>query len=74
MFRFNDKSDRDAVYSCWKEGLKKTDLVVTEDADSRVAGEEPREVSRKLNFSSLLTQYKDYRVAQELYNNMVKAL
>ena len=47
---------------------------MTEDAESRVSGEEPREVSRKLNFSSLLTQYKDYRVAQELYNNMVKAL
>ena len=72
--RFNDKSDRNSVYSCWKEGLKKSNLVVTEDSDSRVAGEEPREVSGKLNFSKLLEQYRNYKVAQELYNKMVKAL
>ena len=62
------------LYSACREGLKKSGWVVTEDSRSRLAGEKPKEISSKLNFSSFLDHYQSYSVAQQLYNKMVRLL
>ena len=41
---------------------------------SRLAGEKPKDVSNKLDFSSFVEHYKAYPTAQALYNKMVKLL
>ena len=86
---FKDKKDRTEVridsqskyshllsqlYSACREGLKKSGWVVTEDSRSRLAGEKPKEISSKLNFSSFLDHYQSYSVAQQLYNKMIRLL
>ena len=74
MAIFKDKKDKTEVYSACREGLKKSGWVVTEDSRSRLAGEKPKEISSKLNFSSFLDHYQSYTVAQQLYNKMVRLL
>ena len=71
---FKSREDRNELYSACKEGLKKTNLVITMDSKSRLAGRSRKEVSSKLNFGSFLEHYNSYNVAQDLYNKMVRLL
>ena len=41
---------------------------------SRLAGQQPKEVSNKLNFKSFMDHYEKYPVAQALYNKMVRLI
>ena len=41
---------------------------------SRLAGEDPKAVSNKLDFQSFKKHYDSYTVAQALFNKMIKIL
>ena len=62
------------IFVACRDGLKKTNLVITMDSKSRLAGTSRKEISTKLNFGSFLEHYKSYNVAQDLYNKMVRLL
>ena len=38
---------------------------------SRVAFEEPKDIPSSFNFSSFLAHFKEYQVAQDMFNKMV---
>merc|ERR1719422_749971 len=49
---FKTKQDRNDLYLACKDGFKKTNLVITMDSKSRLAGKSRKEISSKLNFGS----------------------
>ena len=51
-----------------------TTFTSTTISRSRLAGEDPKAVSNKLDFQSFKKHYDSYTVAQALFNKMIKIL